>query len=130
MIKKLFNQALNVRQNAYAPYSNFKVGAALLASNGKIYVGANVENVSFPCGICAEAVAISAMVADGVYEISDIVIVADSQKLITPCGACLQRIIEFSKKDTLIHAADLKGIKKSYKPDELLPAAFGENLKK
>ena len=61
----LFNQALNARQNAYAPYSHFAVGAAVLSANGKIYAGCNVENISYPCGTCAEAGAIAAMNADG-----------------------------------------------------------------
>ena len=126
----LFEKALAVRLNAYAPYSKFKVGAALLSAQGNIYVGANTENVSYPCGTCAEQAAIAAMIAGGEYEISDIVIVADSKNLIVPCGACLQRILEFSGKKTLVHLANLKGVQKSYGIGELMPFAFHEDLKK
>lgn len=129
-LEKLFKKALEARKNAYAPYSKFKVGAAILTTKGKIYAGANAENVSYPCGTCAEAGAIAAMVASGEYEIADILIVASSKKLIMPCGACLQRILEFSTPNTKIHAADLKGVQKSYRIDELLPIAFKEDLKK
>ena len=88
------------------------------------------ENVSYSCGTCAEAGAIAAMVVASERLISDIVVVADSHNLITPCGACLQRILEFSNEATTIHLADLKGIQKSYKLKELLPVAFHEDLKR
>lgn len=127
----LFEKALKAREQAYAPYSKFKVGAAILTPKGNIYVGANAENISYPCGTCAEAGAIAAMVCGGEYQISDIVVVAGGKNLITPCGACLQRIFEFSDKETKIHLADLEGIKKSYRIDELLPISFyQEDLKK
>ncbi len=129
-LKKLFKQALEARNNAYAPYSNFKVGAAVLTKKGHIYKGANAENVSYPCGTCAEAGAIAAMVSAGEYEIAEIVVVADSQNPIMPCGACLQRILEFSNKDTMVHSADLNEIRFSYRIDELLPFSFHEDLKK
>ena len=129
-IEILYHKALEARQNAYAPYSGFKVGAALLSENGNIYAGANVENVSYPCGTCAEEAAVAMMVANGEYKISDIVIVADGQSLIAPCGACLQRILEFSSDRTTIHLADLTGIQKSCGIKELLPSAFCEDLKK
>lgn len=122
----LFNQALNARQNAYAPYSHFAVGAAVLSANGKIYAGCNVENISYPCGTCAEAGAIAAMNADGGRLIKDIVVVADGDFLISPCGACLQRIFEFADAETTVHLADLTGIKQSLKITELLPVSFNE----
>lgn len=122
----LFNQALNARQNAYAPYSHFAVGAAVLSANGKIYAGCNVENISYPCGTCAEAGAIAAMNADGGRLIKDIVVVADGDSLISPCGACLQRIFEFADAETTVHLADLTGIKQSLKITELLPVSFNE----
>ncbi|HCU58639.1 MAG TPA: cytidine deaminase [Alphaproteobacteria bacterium] len=126
----LFQKALEARKNAYAPYSDFKVGAAVLTKNAKIYVGANTENVSFPCGTCAEEAAIAAMITNGERTISEIVVVANSKNLITPCGACLQRILEFSNSQTTVHLANLKGIQKSYKIAELLPVAFHEEFKK
>lgn len=122
----LFNQALSVRNNAYAPYSGFAVGAAVLCNNGKIYSGCNVENISYPCGTCAEAGAIAAMNADGGRLIKDIVVVAGGNTLISPCGACLQRIFEFADSETTVHLADLKGIRKSFKINELLPVFFNE----
>lgn len=125
-VSELYEQALAVRTHAYVPYSKFAVGAALLSASGKIYTGCNVENVSYPCGTCAEAGAIAAMNAAGERLIQDIVVVADSSSLISPCGACLQRIFEFSDKNTKIHLADLAGVKKTYMIAELLPAAFDE----
>lgn len=128
---QLFNLALKTRLNAYAPYSSFKVGAAVLSSSNNTYVGCNVENVSYPNGTCAETGAIAAMIAAGDNLIKDIIIVAESDNLITPCGACLQRIFEFSDKNTKIHLANLNEIKKSYTISELLPLAFNEKeLKK
>lgn len=129
-LKILFEKALDARLKAYAPYSGFKVGAALLSSEGHIYTGANVENVSYPCGTCAEQAAIAAMIAGGEYEISEMVVVADSKNLITPCGACLQRIKEFAGSNTKVHLADLTGIKKSVFIADLMPLAFYEDLKK
>lgn len=125
-INTLFKKALEARENAYAPYSMFKVGAAILSSNGNMYIGCNVENVSYPCGTCAEAGAIANMNASGDRLISDIVVVAKSERLITPCGACLQRIFEFSDKNTKVHLADLTSIKRTYHISDLLPLAFDE----
>lgn len=131
LLETIYQKALTARENAYAPYSAFKVGAALCSESGQIYAACNVENASYPCGTCAEAGAISMMVAAGEKKIKDIVVVADSQILITPCGACLQRISEFSDEETMIHLADLRGIVKSYKFCELLPVSFHEeNLKR
>ncbi len=124
--ESLFLKAVKARKNAYAPYSKFKVGAAILSAKGNVYVGANVENVSYPCGICAETAAIAAMVAGGENLIQEIVIVADSKEIISPCGACLQRISEFSNQKTTIHLADLSGIKKSYTLGQMLPFNFDE----
>lgn len=125
-LSELYEQALKARTRAYAPYSGFAVGAAVLSSSGRIYAGCNVENVSYPCGTCAEAGAISAMHAGGDRLIKDIVVVAGGSKLISPCGACLQRIFEFADKKTKVHLADLEGIKKTYTIAELLPVAFNE----
>lgn len=121
---KLFSAAKEASANAYAPYSDFKVGAAVFADDLQIYSGCNVENISFPCGTCAEAGAIAAMTAHGAKKILEILIIADSKDLITPCGACLQRIAEFSDSQTIIHLADFKGIKKSSSLGELLPFGF------
>ncbi|MDJ0639223.1 MAG: cytidine deaminase, partial [Paracoccaceae bacterium] len=81
-----------VRDNAYAPYSGFKVGAALRVANGQVYTGCNVENVASPEGTCAEAGAIAAMVAAGHTEFEEIAVIADSPVPVTPCGGCRQKL--------------------------------------
>ncbi len=121
---KLFSTALEACNKAYAPYSDFKVGAAIYADNLQVYSGCNVENISFPCGTCAEAGAIAAMINGGAKKIIEILIIADSRTLIKPCGACLQRIAEFSTPETLIHLANLKGIQKTLSLKQLLPENF------
>lgn len=120
---QLLSLALKARQNAYAPYSSFKVGAAIRSSDNRFFVGCNVENISYPCGTCAEAGAISAMVADGCTRIAEILIVADTENIL-PCGNCLQKIAEFSTDETLIHSADLNGNIRSYLFKQLLPHTF------
>lgn len=122
----LFEKASQARKNAYAPYSGFAVGAAVLDNHGHIYTGCNVENISYPCGTCAEAGAIAAMIAGGGQQIKEILIVADGENLIFPCGACLQRIFEFSNSETLVHLARLNRIEKTYKIADLLPFSFHE----
>lgn len=123
-IQQLFKIAQTAMQNAYAPYSKFKVGAAILADNQKTYSGCNVENISYPCGTCAEAGAISAMIADGGHKIKKILIVSDGKKMITPCGTCLQRIKEFSNADTEIILTDAEKNFYHYQIADLLPQAF------
>ena len=122
-ISKLFDLAKQIRLNAYAPYSKFKVGAAILTTNGHIYTGCNVENASYPCGTCAEAGAIAAMIAGGDREIAQILIIADTE-CILPCGNCLQKIAEFGNADTLIHSADTTKIVKTQRFADILPQAF------
>lgn len=124
--EELFNLAIASRKNSYSPYSKFKVGATVLSDNNKFYASCNVENVSYPCGSCAEAGVISAMIADGGKKIKEILIVADSQNIISPCGACRQKIAEFADKNVLIHMANLQGIQKTMTIGELLPSAFDE----
>lgn len=123
---QLLSLAISASTNAYAPYSKFRVGAAILSSSGNFYSGCNVENISYPLGICAEAGAISSMINGGDSEISEILIYADSQALITPCGACRQRIAEFGLANTLIHLADKQGIKQTLTLQEILPHHFKE----
>ncbi len=131
LLESLYQKALQARNHAYAPYSGFSVGAALVSENGNMYAGSNVENASYPCGTCAEAGAISAMIAGGDKIIKDIVIVSGASDLIVPCGACLQRLREFSDEKTTIHLANLTKIEKSYKLSDLLPVSFSaEDLKK
>lgn len=124
--KQLFSAANEAFSYAYAPYSGFSVGAAVLADNGQIYSGCNVENISYPCGTCAEAGAIAAMVAGGGKRIREIIIIADGSELIAPCGACLQRIKEFADNQTLIHLADRSAVRQTFTIAQLLPHAFAE----
>lgn len=125
-LQKLLSLAQTAASNAYCPYSHFSVGAAIESTDGKFYSGCNVENISFPVGTCAEAGAIAAMIANGSTKIQNILIYAPSQKLITPCGACRQRIAEFSTPETRIYLAGIDGISKSYGINELLPSSFSE----
>lgn len=94
-LKKLLDLAKKARKNAYAPYSRYQVGCALLDSKGKIFTGCNVENASYPAGLCAERTAIVKMISEGGKKITDIVLVASSAEPVFPCGMCLQVIQEF-----------------------------------
>ncbi len=123
---KLFDLAKQAATNAYAPYSQFKVGAAILSNSGKLYSGCNVENVSYPVGTCAETGAIAAMICGGDTQIATILIYADSPNLISPCGACRQRIIEFATPETKILLASPSGVQKTLSVSELLPFCFSE----
>ncbi|MFB3896347.1 MAG: cytidine deaminase [bacterium] len=127
--KKLIEAAKKVRKNAYAPYSKFKVGAAVLAGSGKIYIGSNVENASFGLTICAERNAIAQAVAQGEKKIQAIAIVADSNELTPPCGACRQVIYEFGK-ETEILLVNHKGKQQLFNISELLAAPFSFRKKK
>jgi cytidine deaminase len=121
----LFAAALTAQRKAYAPYSRFEVGAAILADDGAIYPGCNVENAAYPVGACAEAGAISAMIAGGARAIRAIVVIGDGTELVTPCGACRQRIREFAAPETPIAIAGPEGIRARFSLAELLPASFG-----
>ena len=123
----LFEKARTVRENAHAPYSKFKVGAALRTVSGKEFIGCNVENSAYPQGTCAEAGAIAAMIAGGEKEISEICIVADSPSPVSPCGGCRQKLAEFSTPSTMVHLANLKGILASHSLGELLPHSFSSD---
>ena len=117
--------ALAVRENAHAPYSNFKVGAALRTVDGTVYVGCNVENVAYPEGTCAEAGAIAAMVAAGEGQIAEAYVVAGSPMPVTPCGGCRQKLAEFGAGDVKVTMATTGGVEQVMTLAELLPGAFG-----
>ena len=121
----LKDAAAKVMENAYAPYSRFKVGAAILADDGTIYPGCNVENAAYPVGACAEAGAISAMVAGGARAIRAILVIGPGEELVTPCGACRQRIREFAAPETSVLIAGPDGVRARFSLAELLPASFG-----
>ena len=113
-----------VRENAHAPYSNFKVGAAVKTAAGNIYVGCNVENVAYPEGTCAEAGAIAAMVAAGETEIVEVSVIADSPKPVSPCGGCRQKLAEFAKGDTVVTMLTTDGKQEVTTVGNLLPGQF------
>ncbi|XYD11259.1 cytidine deaminase [Methylobacterium sp. NMS12] len=121
----LFEAARAVRGRAHAPYSRFPVGAALRDERGAIHAGCNVENAAYPVGTCAEAGAIAAMVAAGGRRIAAILVCGDGAGLVTPCGACRQRIREFAGPDTPIHAAGPGGVARTFTLAALLPESFG-----
>ncbi len=121
----LEKSAFAVRENAYAPYSNFKVGAAIRSEDGTIYAGCNVENIAYPEGTCAEAGAIAAMVAAGETRLTEVFVVADSKQPVSPCGGCRQKLAEFGSSDTKVTLANLDGVRVSMTMAELLPGAFG-----
>ncbi|MBV9290377.1 MAG: cytidine deaminase [Hyphomicrobiales bacterium] len=121
----LFAAAREAQSNAYAPYSRFRVGAALRAPSGAVYAGGNVENAAYPEGVCAETSAIAAMAAAGERRIKEICVVGDGEALCTPCGGCRQRIREFADGETLVHVAGIEGVRRSFRLAELLPESFG-----
>ena len=128
-LEALFEAAKAVQAKAYAPYSRFKVGAAIVTPDGQVFTGCNVENAAYPVGTCAEAGAISAMLAAGESRIAQIVVMGEGENLVTPCGGCRQRIREFAAGDTPIHIAGPEGIRRSFTLEELLPFSFGpDNL--
>ena len=120
----LIAAAIAARERAYAPYSNYAVGAAIRTSTGVIYTGCNVENAASPEGWCAETSAIAAMVAAGERHIAEVVVCAESDAPITPCGGCRQRLAEFGRADTVVRAAGPQGARGRWTLGELLPAAF------
>ncbi len=116
------------RAQAYAPYSRFTVGAAVRAASGRVYAGANVENAAYPVGTCAEAGAIAAMILGGDRRIVEVLVAAAGPAVVTPCGACRQRLREFAEPQTPVHAAGPDGVLASFTLDALLPHAFGPDV--
>jgi len=120
---KLVRDAWRVREASYAPYSQFRVGAAVLASSGRIYIGANVENASYGLTVCAERAAVFAAVSAGERKLEMLAVVTDAPSITPPCGACRQVIWEFAK-DASIIAENQRGERRHWKIQELLPDAF------
>jgi cytidine deaminase len=120
----LLSAATAVRENAYAPYSRFKVGAAIRTASGAIYTGVNVENVAYPEGTCAEAGAIAAMVAHGETSIAEMLVIADSPEPVPPCGGCRQKIAEFAGQDVKVTLCTTDGKNLTMTVAELLPGVF------
>ena len=120
----LLAAATKVRENAYAPYSRFKVGAAIRAASGIIYSGCNVENVAYPEGTCAEAGAIAAMVAAGDTVIAEVLVIADCPSPVPPCGGCRQKLAEFAAPDVRVTLCTTDGGTKVMTVADLLPGSF------
>lgn len=128
--ERLMTTAIKAMKRAYAPYSEFPVGAAILDETDSIHAGANIENAAYPVGNCAEASAIAAMVMAGGTRIRMIAVAGgDGVRLCTPCGACRQRIREFGDVGTPVLVGGPEGLQRRFTLGELLPESFGpENL--
>lgn len=123
----LISAAEHARENAHAPFSNFRVGAALRATSGRIYTGCNIENASYGLTLCAERVAIFKAISEGERGFDAIAVVADTDALTPPCGACRQIIWEFCG-DVPVILANLKGKMEEERSAKLLPRAFDSSL--
>lgn len=128
MAHDLFEAARDAMQFAHAPYSKFPVGAAIRADDGKIYTGANIENLSFPQGWCAEPTAIGCMIMGGGKKIIEMAVIAEKLALCPPCGGCRQKISEFASASTKIYLCDEVGVQKTLTMDELLPLSFKTDI--
>jgi cytidine deaminase len=124
-LARLVAAARDARAHAHAPYSRYAVGAALLDEHGRVHVGCNVENAAFPQSLCAEAVALGALVTAGGRRVVAAVVVGDTSHAITPCGGCRQKLREFADDDTPVWSADAQGWRARHTLGELLPASFG-----
>jgi cytidine deaminase len=124
-VDELFQAAKAVQAKAHAPYSRFRVGAAVRTASGRVFSGCNVENAAYPQGTCAEAGAISAMVAAGESQIVAVLTVCDGDAIGTCCGGCRQRLREFASANTPIYAAGPDGVRATFTLEELLPHSFG-----
>jgi len=120
---ELLKMAVKARNNAYAPYSHFKVGATILTKNGKVYSGCNIENSSYGASICAERVALFKAVSEGEKEFLAIAIATDTKKPVMPCGICRQVLSEFAP-NLKIYAINIDGKVKEALLDQILPDAF------
>ena len=127
VVDKLEREAEAVMRRAYAPYSNFRVGAALRGEDGRVFAGCNVENSSYPAGSCAERAAVSRAVAEGVRTFTEMVICTEAAVPTPPCGMCRQVLHEFAPM-LQITSITTGGARQTWRLDALLPAAFAANL--
>ena len=121
---ELVELARKARENAHAPYSKFNVGAAVLARDGRVFTGCNIENSSYGLTICAERVALVKALSEGAVDFIKIAVIADTRTPVPPCGACRQVILELCGKDAIVVMANLKGDIESRGITDLLPAPF------
>ena len=124
-LQALLAAARAARLRAYAPYSKFLVGAAVLDDQGRVHAGCNVENAAYPQGVCAEAGALSAMVLAGSTRVRALVVVGDGPAWVTPCGGCRQKLREFAAPGTPVIVANGEVVQARFTLDELLPQSFG-----
>ena len=128
-VGQLLSAARDAQARAHAPYSRFRVGAAVLDETGRIHAGCNVENAAYPLGTCAETLAIGTMVRDGGKSVRALLVLGDGEKLVTPCGGCRQRLREFAADATPVLVADRERVRAQFTLGALLPESFGpENL--
>ncbi len=125
-LSALITAATKAREQAWAPYSQFQVGAALLTNGGEIFTGANVENSSYGLAVCAERIAVFKAVTAGRKEFEAIVIVTDTPTPSPPCGACLQVMSEFAPR-LQVHMVNLNGRSESKRLDEMMPFGFSKS---
>lgn len=123
-IATMISNAYQALAHSYSPYSKFSVACCICTDKDNLYTGVNVENSSYGLAVCAETSAISAMVSAGEQHIKSMVVLAGTNALCSPCGACRQRIYEFATPDTVVHLCNKDSILHSLKIDELLPLAF------
>ena len=123
--RQMIDAARSARLRAHAPYSNFRVGAALLDEQGRIHAGCNIENAAYPQGLCAEAAALAHLVLAGGTRVLAAAVVGDAPLGVTPCGGCRQKLREFASDDAVVLVADLQAERARYTLGELLPASFG-----
>ena len=121
---RLLERAAEARSHAYAPYSDFKVGAAVRCASGTIYAGCNVENSAYPSGVCAERVALAAAITAGERDIVSVAVIAESERPVSPCGQCRQVLAELAPGARVL-LANLQGVRLETTPEALLPGAFG-----
>jgi cytidine deaminase len=121
---QLIAEAKRAREQAYVPYSNFQVGAALLMEDGSVILGANIENASYGLTNCAERTALFKAYSDGLRNVKMIAVVANTERPVPPCGACRQVMVELCKQDTNVVLSNLKGDILEMTVAELLPGAF------
>jgi cytidine deaminase len=124
-LDEMVRAARAIRQRAYAPYSGFSVGAALLNEDGTIRGGVNIENASYPLSVCAERNAVASMVMSGYKEVLAVAVVTDAERPTPPCGGCRQVLWEFGDADTPVVAEGAAGVRARWRLGELLPHAFG-----
>jgi cytidine deaminase len=124
-MQRLVAAARAVRERAYAPYSKFFVGAAVLDEQGRVFAGCNVENAAYPQGWCAETSALAQMIGAGGRQVLALAVVGVAEDAVTPCGGCRQKLREFAAADCPVWAADLHTVRARFTLAQLLPASFG-----